>query len=146
MGDIKAFLLPPVMEETKEAVITKRAKGPDGKPVPFVLRAIDQETNDKLIRRAQRTNKVNGQTVRELDTEKYGKLLISACVVEPNFKDAQMCAYYKTVDPLDSGRTGNGTDTERGRSDPAGSIETLDLCPGFRYNGSPAVFLYVLSP
>lgn len=26
MGDIKAFLLPPVMEETKEAVITKRAK------------------------------------------------------------------------------------------------------------------------
>lgn len=101
MGDIKAFLLPPVMEETKEAVITKRAKGPDGKPVPFVLRAIDQETNDKLIRRAQRTNKVNGQTVRELDTEKYGKLLISACVIEPNFKDAELCAYYKTVDPLD---------------------------------------------
>ncbi len=101
MGDIKAFLLPPVMEETKEAVITKRAKGPDGKPVPFILRAIDQETNDKLIRRAQRTNKVNGQTVRELDTEKYGKLLISACVIEPNFKDAELCAYYKTVDPLD---------------------------------------------
>ena len=101
MGDIKAFLLPPVMEETKEAVITKRAKGPDGKPVPFVLRAIDQETNDKLIRRAQRTSKVNGQTVRELDTEKYGRLLISACVIEPNFKDAELCAYYKTVDPLD---------------------------------------------
>lgn len=101
MGDIKAFLLPPVMEETKEAVITKRAKGPDGKPVPFVLRALDQETNDKLIRRAQRTNKVNGRTVRELDTEKYGKLLISACVIEPNFKDAELCAYYKTVDPLD---------------------------------------------
>lgn len=101
MGDIKAFLLPPVMEETKEAVITKRAKGPDGKPVPFVLRAIDQETNDRLIRRAQRTSKVNGQTVRGLDTEKYGKLLISACVIEPNFKDAELCAYYKTVDPLD---------------------------------------------
>ena len=101
MGDIKAFLLPPVMEETKEAVITKRAKGPDGKPVPFVLRAIDQETNDRLIRRAQRTSKVTGQTVRELDTEKYGKLLISACVIEPNFKDAELCAYYKTVDPLD---------------------------------------------
>ena len=101
MGDIKAFLLPPVMEETKEAVITKRAKGPDGKPVPFVLRAIDQETNDRLIRRAQRTSKVNGQTVRELDTEKYGKLLISACVIEPNFKDVELCAYYKTVDPLD---------------------------------------------
>ena len=33
MGDIKAFLLPPVMEETKEVVITKRAVGEDGKPV-----------------------------------------------------------------------------------------------------------------
>lgn len=48
MGDIKAFLLPPVMEETRKVIITKRAKGPDGKPVPFVLRRIDQETNEKL--------------------------------------------------------------------------------------------------
>lgn len=50
MGDIKAFLLPPVMEETKEVVITKRAVGEDGKPVPFVIRVIDQETNNRLIK------------------------------------------------------------------------------------------------
>lgn len=32
---------------------------------------------------------------------KYGKLLINACVVTPNFKDSELCAYYKTVDPLE---------------------------------------------
>lgn len=101
MGDIKAFLLPPVMEETKEVVITKRAKGPDGKPVPFILRRIDQETNDKLLRRAQRKVKNNGQFIIETDNEKFAKLLVQACVVEPDFKDAELCDYYKTVDPLD---------------------------------------------
>ena len=33
MADIKAFLLPPVMDETKEVVITKRAVDENGKPV-----------------------------------------------------------------------------------------------------------------
>lgn len=89
------------MEETKEVVISKRAKREDGSPVPFVLRAIDQETNDKLIRRSQRRVKMNGQLVTELDSEKYGKLLVQACVVEPDFKNTELCEYYKTVDPLD---------------------------------------------
>lgn len=101
MGDIKAFLLPPVMEETKEVVITKRAVDEDGKPVPFVLRRIDQETNDRLLRQAQRKVKVNGLITTNTDNEKYGKLLVQACVVEPDFKNAEICAYYKTVDPLD---------------------------------------------
>lgn len=101
MGDIKAFLLPPVMEETKEVVITKRAVDENGKPVPFVIRVIDQETNNRLVKQATRKSKMNGQLVRELDDDKYGKLLVSACVVSPNFKDSELCAYYKTADPLD---------------------------------------------
>lgn len=101
MGDIKAFLLPPVMEETKEVVISKRFKGADGKPVPFVLRVIDQETNDKIIKKATIRKKMNGQMIQELDSIKYGKLLIDACVVSPNFKDAELCAHYKVLDPLD---------------------------------------------
>ena len=35
MGDIKAFLQPPVTDETQEVIISKRFKGEDGKPVPF---------------------------------------------------------------------------------------------------------------
>ena len=101
MSDIKAFLQPPVMNETMEVVISKRFKGADGNPVPFVLRVIDQETNNKLIRQATKKVKANGQIMQELDNEKYGKLLVQTCVVEPNFKDAELCSYYQTMDPLD---------------------------------------------
>ena len=101
MGDIKAFLLPPVMEETKEVVITKRAVGEDGKPVPFKLRRIDQETNNKLVRQSQRKKKVNGRIITELDTTRFGNLQILECVIDPDFKNSELCAYYKTVDPLD---------------------------------------------
>ena len=101
MGDIKAFLQPSVMNEEKEVVISKRFRGEDGKPVPFVIRVIDQETNGKLLKQAMRKTKLNGQIVQELDSDKYGKLLVQACVVSPDFRDAQVCAYYKTADPLD---------------------------------------------
>ena len=101
MADIKAFLLPPVMDETKEVVITKRAVDENGKPIPFVIRVIDQETNDRLLKRAMKKTRANGRIIQELDTDKYGKLLVDACVVTPNFKDAELCAYYKTTDPLD---------------------------------------------
>lgn len=101
MGDIKAFLQPPVMDETREVVISERFKGADGKPVPFIIRSIDQETNEKLIRQATTRKKMNGQILQELNNNKYAKLLISACVVEPDFRNADLCAYYKTVNPLD---------------------------------------------
>lgn len=101
MGNIKAFLQPPVMDETREVIISKRFKGADGKTVPFIIRVIDQETNNKLLRQATKKMKSNGQIMQELDSEKYGKLLVQACVVEPNFRDSELCAYYKTMDPLD---------------------------------------------
>ncbi len=101
MGDIKAFLQPPVMEETKKVIISDRFKGADGKPVPFVIRVISQEINENLVKKATVKTKVNGQTVKELDNAKYSKLLIDACVVEPNFKDSEICEFYKTMDPLE---------------------------------------------
>lgn len=101
MGSIKAFLQPPVMEETKEVIVSKRFKDENGNPVPFVIRVIDQETNDKLINQATRKVKKNGQIIRDFDEERYAKLLLSSCVVEPDFKNSEICAYYKAVDPLD---------------------------------------------
>ena len=101
MGSIKAFLQPPVMNETKEVIVSKRFKDEQGKVAPFVIRVIDQETNNKLINQATKKSKKNGQILREFDEERYAKLLVSACVVEPNFKDSEICAHYKTVDPLD---------------------------------------------
>ena len=101
MGDIKAFLQPPVTDETQEVIISKRFKGEDGKPVPFVIRVIDQATNNRLLKRATKKGKTRKQSDQELDRTLYGKLLLEACVVSPNFTDADLCAYYKTNDPLD---------------------------------------------
>lgn len=100
MGDIKAFLQPPVLNKTKEVIISKRFKDENGKPIPFVIRVIDQETNNRLIKQATKSGK-SGASAQGFDSLKYGKLLIETCVLSPNFKDSELCAYYKTVDPLE---------------------------------------------
>lgn len=101
MSNIKAFLQPPVMDKTEEVMISDRFKGEDGKPAPFVIRVIDQETNDKITAACTKRKKVNGQIISELDQSRYSKELILACVVEPDFKNTDICAYYKVVNPLD---------------------------------------------
>ena len=100
-ANIKNFLLEPVMSATEEVVITERAKDEEGNPVPFVLRRIDQDTNDRLVQRATRRERRNGQIVERFDSSFYGKLLIQACVIEPDFKDSELCQHYGTMDPLD---------------------------------------------
>ena len=99
--DLKAYMQPPVVNETKTVYPSKRLKGADGKPAPSVIRVIDQETNNKLIRQATERKKVNGRIMEELNGEKYGNLLVQACVVEPDLKNADLCAFYKTVNPAD---------------------------------------------
>ena len=77
---------------TKEVVITKRAVDENGKPVPFVIRVIDQATNNRLLKQATKKNRSNGRAVQELDTDLYGKLLVGACVVQPELLRMQNCA------------------------------------------------------
>lgn len=101
MSVLQGFLQPSPMDETKEVIISERFKGEDGRPLPFKLRKIDQETANNLLKKCQRTKTVNGQTVRETDNAKYSNLLILQCVVEPNFRDTEMCEFYKVVDPAD---------------------------------------------
>lgn len=100
--DLRAYMQPPVVNETKTVYPSKRLKGADGKPAPFVIRVIDQETNNKLIKQATEKKKANGRLVEALNSEKYGNLLIQACVVEPDLKNTELCAYYKTVNPVDT--------------------------------------------
>lgn len=100
--DLKAYMQPPVVNETKTVYPSKRLRGADGKPAPFVIRVIDQETNNKLIKQATEKKKANGRLVETLNSEKYGNLLIQACVVEPDLKNAELCSYYKTMNPVDT--------------------------------------------
>lgn len=99
---IKAFMQPPIEAETKKVIISERFADEKGKPLPFVIRAISQETNEGLRKQASKPIRKNGVTVGEdLDSIKYGRLLVLSCTVEPDFKDKELCDYYKTMDPAE---------------------------------------------
>lgn len=100
MSVLKGFLQPTPAGETKDVVISKRFVGEDGKPLPFKIKIIDQDTNDRIVRAATKTYTKKGQSFRELDPQDYGRRLILACVASPDFQDKEMCDYYKCIDPL----------------------------------------------
>lgn len=101
MGNLKAFMLPSVEDEQKDVIISDRFKEGD-KVIPFKIRVISQETNEGLRRQASHPIRKNGTVIgMDFDTDLYGKLLLQACVVFPNFKDAELCEFYNTKDPLE---------------------------------------------
>ena len=92
---------PSPMEETEEYIVSERFRGEDGKVLPFKLRKLDQATANALRKKCQTTKTVRGQIVERTDEAKYTSLLIIESVIEPNFKDKEMCDYYKLIDPAD---------------------------------------------
>ena len=101
MDNLQAFLNPVSAEEVKEVVISKRFVDKDGKPVPFRIKTIMQEENERLTRKCRKVETIRGQRVESLDNQKYNRALIVACTVEPDFRNADLCKAYGTVDPLD---------------------------------------------
>lgn len=101
MSNLNAFLNPAAPVGKQEVVISKRFLAEDGSPAPFVIRPISQEENDKLIRQSTRRVKVNGQLVEQLDSTEYGRRVVVAATVEPNFASEEMCRAYGTMDPLE---------------------------------------------
>ena len=101
MGDIKAFMQPSIMEMT-DKVYLDRFKDEKGNVVPFEIRGLSQEVNEGLYNQASRPVRKNGVVVgKELDNNMYTNLVIITSCTSPNFKDAELCAYYKTKDPLE---------------------------------------------
>ena len=100
MGVLSAFLHPEPMDITKEIIISDRFKE-DGKPVPFKIRTISQAENDALVKKAQKVDMVRGRRIQYQDDQKYTNSLIVACTVQPDFRDAELCQAYGTLDPLD---------------------------------------------
>lgn len=85
MNNLSAFLNPVQSTEPVEVVISRRFPGEDGRPVPFKIRPLTQEENDSLTRRSMRRVKVDGQSVEKLDATVYGRRLVVATTVEPDF-------------------------------------------------------------
>lgn len=101
MDNLQAFLNPVAVDETKEVVISKRFVDKDGKPVPFRIKTIMQEENERITRKCRKVETIRGQRVESMDNQKYNRALIVACTVEPDFRNADLCKAYGTVDPLD---------------------------------------------
>ena len=101
MDNLQAFLNPVSAEEVKEVVISKRFVDKDGKPIPFKIKTIMQEENERISRKCRKVEAIRGQRVESMDNQKYNRALIVACTVEPDFRNADLCKAYGTVDPLD---------------------------------------------
>lgn len=82
MSKLSAFLNPVQVEETREVVISDRFQE-GGRAAPFVIRAIRQEDNSRLIRAATRRVKDRDGVREELDSLDYNRRLVMACVVQP---------------------------------------------------------------
>ena len=100
MGKLSAFLHPAVGEEEKEIVISKRFLDDEGNPVRFKIRAITQEENDAITKRATRTVKVDGTAKSQLDSVDYARRLVVQGTVEPDFAAKELCDAYGVADPL----------------------------------------------
>ena len=101
MSNLSAFLNPASPLEKQEVVISKRFRKEDGTPTPFVIRPITQEESEALRRKSTRRSKVNGQVTETLDSAEYGRRLIVAATVEPDFTSEDICKAYGTMDPLE---------------------------------------------
>lgn len=102
MSVLKGFLQPSPTLQTKEVIVSERFKGEDGKVLPFKIKVIDQDENDRVINASTTTRRQkNGQVTKELSSTMYSRRLILACVVTPDLRDAELCEYYKCIDPLD---------------------------------------------
>lgn len=92
MSSLQAFLNPE-KPENKEVVISNRFKE-NGKAVPFIIRAISQEENKKIIKNNTKKTK-NGDEV--FDKQAYISDLVSSAVVFPDLQNAELQKAYGVI-------------------------------------------------
>lgn len=100
MSKLSAFLHPVVVQEEKEVIISKRFQDENGNPVPFKIRSITQDENEKLRKLSTKVSKSGGQRVESFDAGAYSARLVVAATLEPDFSAKEMCDAYGVLDPL----------------------------------------------
>lgn len=99
--NLNAFLNPAQEAGPQKVVVSQRFLGEDGKPAPFTIRPLTQAENDELVRKSTRRIKQNGQLAELLDKTEYGRRVVAAATVEPDFSHEELCRRYGTLDPLE---------------------------------------------
>ena len=99
MQDLSAFLHPELPEE-QEIIVSERFKDANGQSIPFKIKPITQEENDKLMKATTRIIKDRaGNKTRDFDSQAYSRALVVAGTVYPDFRDAELCKAYDVADP-----------------------------------------------
>lgn len=101
MSNLHAFLHPVQGDETVEVMISKRFLDEDGKPVPFKIRTMTQEENDKIVKKSRHSVKGGKRGEKELDSTEYGRRVLVAATVYPDFSSEELCRAYGVMDPLE---------------------------------------------
>lgn len=89
MGSLNAFLHP-IQIENQEVVVSNRFIE-DGKPVPFIVRAITQDENKMLIKKFTKKDKKGVET---FDRTEYVSALTAAAVVFPDLTNVELQKAY----------------------------------------------------
>lgn len=100
MSNLNAFLRPALPEKVEEVVVSQRFTDENGVPQPFQIRALTQEENEEVTKKATRTQKVDGVMQERLDSIDFTRRLVVAATVFPDFKSTEVCEYFGTLDPL----------------------------------------------
>lgn len=96
--DLYAFLHPIKPEEiTEEIVVSERFKDKDGSVIPFKIRALTKGKVEQLARKCRA--KHAGKDF-DIDVE-LGNAMIVEATVRPDFKNAELCNAYGTLDPVE---------------------------------------------
>lgn len=101
MSKLYSFLYPIRDKETKDVFVSERFKDEKGEPILFKIRALSQEENDAITRKSNKNRKVNGSVQTQLDTLEYGRRLIVAATVFPDFSSEELCEQCGTLNPLE---------------------------------------------
>ena len=103
MSKFSAFMAQNVARvENKKIVVSDRFKDENGKPIEWEIKALTNEENEDLQRRAMVNVPVMGQRgayTREMDQIKYSNLLLAASVVYPSLDDAELQDSYGVKTP-----------------------------------------------
>lgn len=99
MSNLQAFLKPQYKEETISVVLSDRFLDEDGKPVPFILKTLSQETLQSIARRSTKEKTIGGRKTQEVDRAQHlARCIVESCI-QPDFKDHDLCVAYGTEDP-----------------------------------------------
>lgn len=100
MSKLSVFLHPVSTQEEKEVIISNRFQDENGNVVPFKIKALTQEENDAISKKATKSYKENGQRFEYLDSVDYCRRLVVEATVEPDFRSQELCSGFGVMDPL----------------------------------------------